>query len=58
MGPYLSAQTTFEFWYVRMEERKSLSFSPERGPVMVLCLTYLLPSLVQCQTYYANPEWE
>ena len=42
----------------------SCDYSPERASIMVLCLMspigkiHLLPSLVQCWTCCANPEWE
>lgn len=28
MGPYLSTQTPYDFWHVRMEEHKFLSIAP------------------------------
>lgn len=54
MGPYLSAQTMYKFWHVRMEERKFLSYCPDWAPVVVLCLTYPIGKihlslvLIQC----------
>ena len=63
-APIYQHKPRFEFWYVRMEERKFLSFSPKRAPIMVSCMMspigkiHLLPSLVQCRTCCANLEWE
>ena len=70
----------FEFWNLRSERMKVLVilsskgylwknisswvYSPNRAPVMVLCLMspigkiHLLPILVQCQTFCANSKWE